>query len=132
MDISKRRIDAKKSVDGVWFDLDTETRLLIGRVASPAYKRLLREKMLPFVDDIRNNSFSQDEQDRITAEVFSELVLLKWEGLKENGVDIPYSKERALELLSDPALEWFREQVEDFGTRMDNFYEEAEDNLKKS
>lgn len=131
MDIGKLRIDVEKSDKGVWLDFDAETKVLIGRVNSPRYKQVLRENTLPYIEDIRAGTYDTEKQEKVACKTLAEAVLLGWEGLKENGEDVPYSQEKALQYLSDPALDWFRERIEDMGTRMENFYEVAEGNLKK-
>jgi hypothetical protein len=131
MDLGKLRLDPKKSEEGVWCELDHETSVLIGRINSPHYRQTLREKMMPYVEDIRNDTYGQETQDKVTAETIAAAVLLDWKGLKENGEEVPYSEEKAVEYLSDPALEWFQTRIEELGTRLDLFYEESEEQLKK-
>ncbi len=131
MDISKERIDAVKSKDGVWYTLDSETSLLIANATSKHYQNVLRGKMRQHLKELRTNTLTDEVQDSLTTETIAECVLLDWKGLKENGEDIVYSPEKALEILNDPALIVLREHIEYFATQLDNFYEEGAENLKK-
>lgn len=131
MDITKKRVDIVKAKEGVWYPVDDETSFLLARAVGTSYKQVLREKMLPYVEEIRSGDFTDDMREAITVDILAERILLGWKGLKENGEDIPYSTEKAKEILSDPGLDVLRELIEDFATNDENFYTEGAENLKK-
>ena len=131
MDLSQKRIDLDKQKNGVWYQLDKDTRLLVGRVASPYYKEVLRQNFLPYQAEVRAGTLPEKTRDEITVKTLAEVVLLNWEGLTENGEVVPYSREKAEAILGDPSLEWFREQVEIFGSTVDNYFQASVENLKK-
>ena len=131
MDLSEKRVDLEAQKDGVWYPMDRDTRLLIGRVASPYYKEVLRQNFMPYTAELRVGTLPEATRDEITVKTLAECVLLGWEGLTEGGEEVPYSREKAEEILGDPALEWFREQVEAFGSNIENYYAASVENLKK-
>src|SRR5215207_282633 len=60
----------------------------------------------------RNGNASREQRDQITATLLLETVLLDWDGiLDENNRPIPYSKDFAQTLLTDPEYRDFRMAV---------------------
>jgi len=135
MDLRQSRIDSEKEVHGVWVDLDDKTKLLIARWNNPAHAKFLKRAMEPYRKRARFGQLDDGLAEKITREGLAKYILLDWKGLKDNGKDVPYSQEKALEYLSDPTIPWFADTVTDHSMDMTLFregdIEEAEDNLKK-
>lgn len=135
MDIRKAfAVDKSKELDGVWVQLDADTRILVARLGNERYRKVLREGMAPYRKAIKADTLSEDVQDKIMVDALVEGVLLDWEGMAENGKTLPYSKDTARRLLSDPALKDFRDFVVEVSNEQSLFKEqldvEAVENLK--
>lgn len=56
--------------------------------------------------------------------------IVGWKGLEEDGVPIPYSPEKALELMMMAELHFVVDQIEQFITERANFFRRSEDMSK--
>jgi hypothetical protein len=65
-----------------------------------------------------------DEMDNQNAELCA-VCVVGWTGLTENGEELPYSQEKALELMRKPELTFIREQVEGFVSKRANFFRKS-------
>ncbi|MFZ8393380.1 hypothetical protein ACO1MB_14085, partial [Staphylococcus aureus] len=59
-------------------------------------------------------------------------VLLDWQNLKLNGQEVPYSEAQALQILNDPKLADFRDQVVDLASDAELFREEHLEQAEKN
>jgi hypothetical protein len=112
MDIRKYRTDVKAELEGVWLPVG-DAKFLIARHNNARYQAAWRRHMRPHWD-AGTETFKQlpaDEAIRITCDTLAETILLGWEGVTEGGEPVPYSKEKALEYLMDPAMHDFRELI---------------------
>lgn len=75
--------------------------------------RALQQKLMRSVSGAqRALGMGVDEQDRQQTTLLVETILLDWKGIDiADGVPLPFSKEKALELLSDPRMVKFRGAV---------------------
>lgn len=124
MKLSSLKIDAAKIEAGEWIedipgmgDLALKVRGLDnadhGNLRSRLFEAIPRSK--------KHNGRITDpaEADRLTARCLSEAVLLDWRGLEEeDGSPIPFSKERAFEILSNPDMRSLREAVVEAAARV--------------
>jgi len=124
MDLKKIAINPKKEKDGVWVDLDEETKLLIGRLRSPQYNRVAERLRKPYRRQIENNSLSHQKKNDIAGELYAKTVLLDWKGLKINGKTVVYSEKICKEILSDDQYQPFFSIVSDFAADEETFRQE--------
>jgi hypothetical protein len=68
-----------------------------------------------------NRTPDQEEVHQINVEAYAACIV-GWSGLTENGVEIPYSPEKALEMMRDDRLSFLRAQVERFAAQRANFF----------
>ena len=106
MKLNDLKIDAAKAEAGDWVgdipDLG-DLRLKVRGIANSDARRLRNKLVATLARALRTEPL---EQDKITARILAETVLLGWENF-----DQTYSKERAFEILSDPDYEPFRDGV---------------------
>lgn len=102
VDISKIRVDAEAERTGRWVSWDHGIQLRIARMNTPAFQERMRELSQPNIEKIRDGD--KDLIRAVTIECVAECVLLDWKGLEDGGEPLEYSKEKAVELLSDPGL----------------------------
>jgi len=135
MDLKSNKIDTKRASNGVWVDIDDETSLLLARYRNPAHQAFITKAMQPYLRLQRLGRMDEDVAERIEAEGLAKHVLLGWKGMKDNGVEVPYSEETAIKLLRDPELSWFPELVRELSNDMTFFRAEdladSVDNVKK-
>jgi hypothetical protein len=116
MDIATIRIDAGKSEAGEWVgDIPglPGVRLRVRGTRSFAYRQAIidRRKALPRISFNRDGSLPVEIADRVAGEAMADGLLLGWDGITNGGEPLPYSRDTALMLLTDPAYEIFREGV---------------------
>lgn len=95
--------------EGVWFDLATNSDKTKARIRLRRHGRSNRDWVLAFrkhTADKDMDAVTPEEDEQITAAVFVEACVVDWEHMQpeDDGHDIPFSKEAALELFSNP--EW--------------------------
>lgn len=111
MDLNKIRIDETKETEGVWVDVDANTKLLIGSAKGLVYRKALREALRTRIDELQGKPLEEEEIEDITTRVMAEHLLLDWEGLTEGGEEVEYSAEKSVEILTDSAYRQFKEFV---------------------
>ena len=111
MDLKTLRVDSKKIANGVWCDIGGGTELLIARWNNPAYIKALMKANEPYKNKYKANALSEKQNKELLTDVIVETILLGWNNLKSDGVEIVYSREKAAELLNDDELIDFRELV---------------------
>ena len=91
-----------------------DIRLKVRGLNSTHFKDASAKAMrnLPRSERNRDGSLSSAVAERVTGGALAEAVLLDWENVTIQGDMIPYSKEKALELLTDPQWQIFRDAVE--------------------
>jgi hypothetical protein len=58
--------------------------------------------------------------------------IMNWKGLSENGNPVPYSSDKALELMLMPELTYIREQVEQFIAQRANFFRKSSGTVEEN
>lgn len=117
--------DAQKQLEGTWMKMkgDIEVKLAHFQNERAAAHQLL------LIEQWRNENGADDET-VIPPEVFesvarkacAKFVLLDWKNFRDkDGTEIPYSPEKALELLENPNMAIFRQTILGMSTRMANF-----------
>lgn len=102
MDLAARfGTDKKKEVEGVWYDMGDGCRLRVARKGNrrytEKYQQLDRERSI--VRRAQLETLGDEEGEKVLAELIAHAILVDWEGVKDNGKEIPYSTEAAYEQL---------------------------------
>lgn len=115
MKISERRIDLQKREQGAWVGDIPEwqgVRFKVRGVGNKDWARLEARLINAVPRQQRINGLEPKERDRINALLLSETSLMDWEGLEDdNGTPLPFSKELAVQYLTNPEYEPFRQAV---------------------
>lgn len=115
MDISSLETDLDKELNGVWHDIDHETRIKVARHGNKrfelALQKLVRELPTPIKGMDRQEVYDTGEYDKKLNRILAETVLLDWTGMKEAGEDMPYSVDKAEEYFNRDNLKDFRDYV---------------------
>jgi len=112
MNLRKRyESDPVAEVEGVWVEIDPDAkaRVKVARFNNPEHEKCLEKLRKPY----RNmRSLPKSIGDKIMNESMAEAILMGWENISLDGKKaLPYSRENALKLLSDPEMHDFRETV---------------------
>jgi hypothetical protein len=128
MDLNKIAIDTKSASEGTWIDIGDGASLLIARWDNPAFSKMLRKRVRK---GARLGGDSSDtDSDKEMADLLAQTVLLGWKGLTAAGEPLPYSKEAAFNLLSDPSLVEFRDLVVRLSQDAANFRKDTVEGLQ--
>lgn len=116
MKLSQVAIDASAHEQGQWIDDIPEMgdlRLRVRGIGNADWKRH-SSKLATAIprENKRGGIVAPEAQDTITTSCLINTCLIDWDGLTDDDdKPIPYSKEKAKELLEDPALRRFRDAV---------------------
>lgn len=121
--INKLRTDRDAEKKGVWVEAGAGLRLLIARLGNPEYNKYLNTLLRPLRAKLGGvGEINPADIEEVTLRAIAEHILLGWENLTDtvNGeeVPVPYSKQKALELLQIPD---FAEIVTGFSRKAELF-----------
>ena len=117
--LKKTRAEQSRAIKGAWVGpqahgFDGVQFKVRGRWNNPDFKAL-EAKLSSQVPNDRKVGFdlSPADKERILNECLVETIILDWAGVKEDeeSPEIPFSKEKARELICDPALLPFRDSI---------------------
>jgi hypothetical protein len=135
MKLSQQKIDTAKQEAGDWVDRIPEMdglRLKVRGVNNRDWRKMQTRLINAVPRNRRMNGLDPDDSDRINGVLLRDTVLLDWDGLDgDDDQPIPYSKQKAGELLLDPQYAKFRDAVMWAGTMVAEQREaEIEDDAK--
>jgi hypothetical protein len=116
MELSALKRDVATVESGEWVggipDMGA-LRLKVRGFSSQAYQTALGRLMraVSREERERDGSIKPNASRRVMGEAMHETILLDWQGIESDGAALPYSKEKALELLTDPTYGPFQEAV---------------------
>lgn len=121
--LSSIALDPEASARGRWVPYVLDVRLLIARAGGQRFREATRRAIEARVERRGGGDLDEADRDEVTCEVLAGHVLLGWEGIDddETGAPLPYSREAAVKLLSDPRLEPLREFVDRYSSRHANY-----------
>lgn len=125
MDILKAfSTDKELENNGVWVDIGDGTILCVARMYNDRYNELLRGAIQPH----KRKELTSDESLEIMIDVEARSILVGWEGVTEDGEDVPYSIEKVKEYLR---LRDFRKKILEVANSMEAYKaQELEDGEK--
>lgn len=113
MNLNDIKIDPARLEDGAWVgDLPNmgDLELKVRGVGNKLY-RTREAELLKKVPRSKRGELDIADGDRITTTLLLETVLLDWRGIVDGDQPLPYSREMAEKLLTDPAWRNFRAAV---------------------
>lgn len=118
--LSQIASDVKAEAEGVWLEYVPGFKVRVASTATKRFRDAMEAALAPYRELIRadqgkdkaERKFTDEMREKIVRGVMAEHVLLDWEGLeKADGTPDMRTKERALEMLSDPAMHRFEAWV---------------------
>jgi len=125
MDLNKFRTDTTKTEEGVLVDMGDGLKVRIARSGNPKHQKELQRVTKPYLRQYQTKTISDELVMEHSLQAFVGTVLLGWEGLQLDGVDVPFSRDKAIELLRDPAYKDFRALLESLADEQELFRAEA-------
>jgi len=102
--LSSIAIDVQKSIDGIWCPFFAGIELKIARANNPAYTKQLEKLEQPYLRQIRTATLDMETRLSLNMQAAAKCILVDWKNIEdESGNEIPYSSEKALEFLKNPA-----------------------------
>lgn len=96
--------DMNKIENGIWVNFEG-VELCVASINNPKYKQFRSQLLKPHLQKIRSKAVNLEDVLDIIKPAAAKHLLLGWKNLQdENGQDIPYSYEKAMEFFSNPAL----------------------------
>ena len=116
MKLSEMRVNSDAIENGRWVALVVfpGAEVKVRGMKSKGYRRELQRVVtnLPMQDKMRLSE-DPDITDRIDIQMVSSYLLLDWRGIEDdNGDPVPFSADRAKELLSDPDMVELRDAID--------------------
>ena len=131
MDLREYKTDPQLEEEGKEIQVDETTTITIARFNNPAFRRMQERISEPYQKAVGRGKITDETAGKILARCMAKHIIKGWKGLTLDGEDIPYSEEKCLELLLDPTLNDFKEQILLESQRIENYREERlEDDLK--
>lgn len=119
--------------EGAWTnDLGEGLKLKLARLRNPDFRKMYQRALKPYQQQIRRGTLDPAIEEGIINRCVAETVLLDWKNLSLDGKEIPFSKENALRILSDPDLTDFRDLVVDLASDSELFREENMEEAAKN
>jgi hypothetical protein len=110
MKLSKYAQNLTAAKDGVEIDLGEGLFIRVARSNNEKYNDYLKKALKPYERQLRMKQLPDATFEKIYNQAIAETVILGWKGLEDaDGKDIPYSKEKVVELLADPVYSDFKE-----------------------
>lgn len=122
-------IDTGKEETGVWHDFNGDIKLRIRRLSSKISQNARKEAEKPYASQLRAKGTDEEKQklyDAILVQQIARGVIADWEGVTdEEGKDIPYSGDVAVEVINGPEMKDFRLEVLNLSMDKDSYRAEV-------
>lgn len=99
LDLKVFDTDAKKENEGVWEPIGKNARILVARLGNKAYNEAFSKIPHGIRLQMENGVIDDEHAESIICDLLSHTVLLGWEGIGDDGVELPYSRENAFKML---------------------------------
>ena len=117
-------------IEGTWNDIGDGIKLLVARIGNPEYQKEFQKISKPHRRALRQGRLNDEVAERLLTKVMAKNILLDWKGLEEDGVELPYSYENAVRILTD--YKDLRDYVSDIANEMDSFKAEEDEEGEKN
>ena len=130
MDINDIKVDSERVEQGDWIGNIPEMgdlRLKVRGISNADYQRMMQRQIGAIPRNKKaGGRIDPVEMERVGAVCLFATVLLDWDGVKQNGVAVPYDKDLARKLCTEPDFRRFRNAVAWAAGEIDGSNAEAE------
>lgn len=120
MDLQEIELDLDAAEDGAWFPIGDDFRVRLAMWNNKAHAAFLREVGVKYGRRLANGKVPEEKAKSIMAEQWKFLVL-SWEGLTDQGEEVPYSHETLTRLAADKKYKAFFDRLENVCRTEENF-----------
>jgi len=128
--------DLTKANEGVWFDssMIPGLKMKIAKTGNHQYEKLLRNLYKPYRRTLqKGKEVDNTITDKIMAEVIAKTIVLDWKGMPgSDGESVAFSVDECRELLLDPELRDFKEEILEFADDSARFELELDEETEKN
>jgi len=127
--------DQTKVNEGVWFDssMIPGLSMKIAKVGNTEYEKLLRKLYKPYRKTLqKGKDLDTSITDNIMAEVIANTIVLDWKGMPGEEGDVPFSVEECMNLVLDPELREFKEEILEFADDSARYELEMDEETEKN
>ncbi len=121
--------DVKAANEGRWFNIEEDFRIKLASTSSPEYKSFIRRKAKSYkrqIDRGRLDAKTEEKVQPILREACARFLVRDWEGLEDdNDVEVPFSEEKSVELLTSERFAPLYEIIMDIVQNEASFAEES-------
>jgi len=122
--------DEKKETDGVWETIGDGCKVRVARANNSNYNKWFTRLTKPFKQQLRRDTMPEKKSEEILIKLMAKTILLDWEGMHEDGVELEYTEENAIHLLTE--YKDFRQQIDDLSKSIELFREEEDEEAEKN
>jgi len=135
--LSSIKIDSTAEVEGAWADYSEDIKLKIARLGNPSYRSYMRKVGKPHAVQIQQGVMDDAKLESLSKEAVAHTVLMGWANLEnDDGSEMHFTPEKALEIFNDPECSSFFQFVVAFADKAENFRKEfiasAEENSQSA
>lgn len=111
--------------EGVWFEIENGAKFLIRRFggANAEVKKAMVKYYKPVAKLVEKNLLDAEKEKQILTKAFIKSCILDWEGVEMDGVEVPYSFEKAMELFT--ALPELLDTLTEYAQDAENYREDV-------
>lgn len=125
--------DMEKAESGVWLGYDSGIEIKVARWGNKKHQQYTQQLLKPHLSVVRGKNAEPTLLDDIDRQAAAKYVLLDWKNIQDdNGLDIPYSAEKALEIFRDPAFEDFYRFVVSVSMNRENYRLDLQKDAEKN
>lgn len=131
LNLNLPKTDVDLATEGKWFQFNDEISFKIAQDGNPAHTRSLQSKLKQIQKLQDKGDFARAMH--INDQILCKDILKGWKGIREEGStsDLPFSKETALTIISNPAYKSIKEFIQDC-SKEDSEYEEVKEETLKN
>lgn len=132
-DINSLRVDPEKASEGTWVPYRGESKVKVAKLNNKEYQEFRARKALEFSDILQKADEAADEKaEEITVEALAFFVLKDLSGFGSGTEEIKYTPQKGIEMLGDPELADFREDIINIAANHSHYRpEQAAEAVKK-
>ena len=125
--------DLNKETEGVWQTLSMlpDTQIRIAKTNNPKYEKLMRKLYKPYSRTLRRGKeLAPEIMEEITNKLVAETIITDWKNMPGVNGTVPYSKQEAYNLISQPDLKELKEEILAYADDFAAFQAEEEEAIK--
>lgn len=124
--------DVSLEENGVWIALAKDVKVKVAAFGNQKHKDIIDRLFAPYKTQHRKGTLDKTIEEDLHTKAMAKTILLDWEGIVDkDGSVIPYSPDKAYELLSKESMRRFKNDIVGLASEAETFRaQEIEDTTK--